>query len=198
MSIRTIITYYDIDRGRWCTEDAAPLIERQWPYLNLWETPCLVINLLNSKGIGVAVDADSTFSLLIADKDDNTIAVPIIGHVNSVDDYEDVDPTLGIMSFVVSLGTVEANTAITGYYNVPVGVYLTIENPLTGWNLNLAGMVKLNKIIKADQTPVPVEATSQYRVNPTDGGTDVWDYGLSAWMRPILQNGVLSYVEAPS
>jgi hypothetical protein len=42
-----------------------------------------------------------------------------------------------------------------------------------------------------------VAINSQYRINPTDGGTDIWDYGAEAWMRGILENGVLSYYPAP-
>lgn len=194
---RTILSYFDIDRNRWCESDGSPLLERHFPYFNLYETPVLVINLINSDADPVTILANSTFQFVVTDMDYDPIAVPMTNGVNNEADYEDVDPDNGIFSFRLNFATEEAEDLLDGYRRLPVVSNLNIIAPTTSYNINLIGDSILNKVYK-DETPVvPVGVASQYRVNPNDGGTDLWDYGQNAWLRPVLSNGILSYYPAP-
>jgi hypothetical protein len=194
---RLIISYYDIDRNRWCESDGSPILERHFPYFNLYETPVLVINLINSDADPVTILANSTFQFVVTDMDYDPIAVPMTNGVNNEADYEDVDPDNGIFSFRLNFATEEAEDLLDGYRRLPVVSNLNIIAPTTSYNINLIGDSILNKVYKDTATVIPIGVPSQYRVNTTDGGTDIWDYGQSVWLRPVLSNGILSYYPAP-
>ena len=193
---RVIQSYYDIDRGRWCTSNGSPLLERFYPVLHTNENPVLVINLLDKDGEQVYIPTYTTFTFGIVDDTDTLLAGPISGHVNNAEDYADVDVRFGVMSFRLEMATEEAIEAVENYRSIIVYANLDMENPNTGFNMNMSAPVALARVgTLSGGTPVGIN--SQYRVNPTDGGTDVWDYGLSKWMRAVLVSGVLSYHEAP-
>jgi hypothetical protein len=194
---RTILSYYDIDRNRWCESDGSPILERHFPYFNLYETPVLVINLINSDADPVTILPSSTFQFVVTDMDYDPIAVPMTNGVNNEADYEDVDPDNGIFSFRLNFATEEAEDLLDGYRRLPVVSNLNIIAPTTSYNINLIGDSILNKVYKDTATVIPIGVPSQYRINTTDGGTDIWDYGQSVWLRPVLSNGILSYYPAP-
>lgn len=194
---RLIISYYDIDRNRWCESDGSAILERHFPYFNLYETPVLVINLINSDADPVTILPNSTFQFVVTDMDYDPIAVPMTGCVNNEADYEDVDPDNGIFSFRLNFATEEAEDLLDGYRRLPVVSSLNIIAPTTSYNINLVGDSILHKVYKDTASVIPVGVASQYRVNTTDGGTDQWDYGTSSWLRPVLSNGILSYYPAP-
>jgi len=172
------------------------LLERFYPVLHTNENPVLVINLLDKDGEQVYIPTYTIFTFGIVDDTDTLLAGPISGHVNNAEDYADVDVRFGIMSFRLEMATEEAIEAVENYRSIIVYANLDMENPNTGFNMNMSAPVALARVgTLSGGTPVGIN--SQYRVNPTDGGTDVWDYGLSKWMRAVLVSGVLSYHEAP-
>jgi hypothetical protein len=197
MAGRTILSYYDIDRNRWCESNGSAILERHFPYFNLYETPVLVINLINSDADPVTILPNSTFQFVVTDMDYAPIAVPMTGGVNNEADYEDVDPDNGIFSFRLNFATEEAEDLLDGYRSLPVLCNLNIIDVATSYNINISPLSLLNTVYRSTATIIPVGTPSQYRINPNDGGTDVWDYGTSVWMRPVLNNGVLSYYPAP-
>ena len=197
MDGRLIHSYFDIDRNRWCESDGSPILERHFPYFNLYETPVLVINLINSDADPVTILPNSTFQFVVTDMDYDPIVVPMAGGVNNEADYDEVDPDNGIFSFRLNFATEEAEDLLDGYRRLPVVTNLNIVAPTTSYNINLTGDSILHKVYKDTASVIPVGVASQYRVNTTDGGTDQWDYGTSSWLRPVLNNGILSYYPAP-
>ena len=197
MGGRTIVAYYDIDRNRWSSSSASPLLERFYPSFNLYETPVLVVNLLDQEGDPVEIPASSTFQFTVTDMDFEPIAIPMVGGVNNSEDYEDVDPDNGVFSFRLNFATEEAEDLLDGYHSFPILVHLNIIEPVNNYNINLSDASILNKVYKDNASVIPVGNPSQYRINPNDSGTDMWDYGTSSWMRPLLENGILSYYPAP-
>lgn len=195
MAGRLINTYYDIDRNRWCGSSATPLLERFYPWFNTYETPVFVINLINADADPVEIPLNSTFSLSITDADYTPIATPTIGGVNQEEDYEDVDPENGIFSFRMNFATQEAIDLMEDFRHMLVYVNLNITDTSSNV-INFSAPSVLNKVYKSDVI-IPISPSSQYRINPNDGATDIWDYGTSSWMRAVLVNGVLNYYEAP-
>lgn len=197
MSGRTIISYFDIDNYRWCSDTGAPILERFYPEFNLYETPVLVVNLLDGDGDAVSIPANSTFDFTVTDLDYAPIAVPCEGGVNNSSDYENVDATDGIFSFRISFATEEAEAVLTNYRRAMTYVNLNIVDPATSHNLNLSAQAFMNKVYKDNATVVPIGSNTQFRINATDGGIDMWDYTAAAWRRPALEDGVLNYYPAP-
>ncbi len=193
---RVIQSYYDIDRDRWCTSNGAPLLERFYPTIHTNENPVFVINLLDSGAEQVSIPTSTVFTFCIMDDSDTVLAGPIVGHVNNPEDYESADVRFGILSFRLDTATIEAIAAVSSYREVTVYANLDMDNPATTFNVNMTAPIKLLRVGTCSGG-VPAGSSSQYRVNPTDGGTDIWDYGLSQWMRAVLTNGVLAYHEAP-
>jgi len=190
-----IITYnYDIGRDRWCKDDLSPLPNKQFPTFNQWDSPCFVLKLV-SDNQEVKLENGDLFSVLITDNRDTVLAVPSIGHVNNPDDYLETDAREGILSFVIPFSTMELVQALYGFRNIPA--YFNFYSSGTKVNCSFSAPVTINKVTILNEAPIPIPSHSQYRINPVDGGTDVWDSGANKWLRATLQNGVLTYYDAP-
>lgn len=197
MAGRTIISYFDVERARWCTPDTTPIFERHYPEFNLYETPVLVIKLLDKTGDPIIINFGSTFELTITDTNYNPIALPSSNGVNNEDDFEDVDPLNGVFSFRLDFATFEAEALLAMFRSRQVYVNLNIIDPITSYNTNMSAVSRINKVYKSDSRVTPISNTSQFRLNATDGGIDIWDYTTNSWKRPVLQDGVLNYYDAP-
>lgn len=106
--MRTITNYYNVYKQQWVTGDGTPLLERNWPILNLWETPTLGIHILEDEMQNIVIPEGATFTITFTDAYDNTIAAPVEGTVNNEEYYEDANPELGIFSFMTALDSQEA------------------------------------------------------------------------------------------
>ena len=70
---RTIDCYYNLARRVWCNRAGGTIPERQWPYVNLWETPKFVIGLLDDDLL--ELDGNGiVFTTNLLDLDNNIIA----------------------------------------------------------------------------------------------------------------------------
>lgn len=193
--MRTVLTYFDIDRGRWCNDDASPLPGRQYPIFYLWETICIVLHLINSRGEPIPILEGGRFNLLVTNAEDSILLTPDPTKVNNIEDYEDISYEDGIISFGIPVNTEEAVAELDYVRTAKAFLNVSIEQDNTAFSF--AAPIHLYKVVRKDETPIPVMNNSQYRINPLDSGTDIWDYGQGKWMRPSLFNGILSYYEAP-
>jgi hypothetical protein len=187
---RTLKCYYNIDRGAWCNTNGGLIPERLYPFVNLWETPRFVIGLVDSTD-AITISPGATFSATLTDKKGNTIATPSEPNMAEVENgYES-------LSLIFSLATQEALDLLGENYREKLRLNLFLEYPSSGYVIDFSAPITLCNVFKEDAIPVPIGKESQYRVNPIDGGTDIWDYGLEQWMRGVLENGVLTYYPAP-
>ncbi len=191
---RTVKTYFDINRNRWVNSNNMLLLERQYPYVNTFETPIFVLNLLED-GQPYTLPLSSTFTFALCDNDGNTLAVPYLGHVNNPNDYYYADPKNGVLSFLMQMDIIDLIDFIDGKTCDTIYAVLTVESDSK--ITNLRAPVKVYNIPNNTIQPIPLPVSSQYRINPNDGGTDIWDYGTSKWVRQVLVNGVMEYYEAP-
>lgn len=193
--MRTITNYYNVYKQQWVTGDGTPLLERNWPILNLWETPTLGIHILEDEMQNIVIPEGATFTIAFTDAYDNTIAAPVEGTVNNEEYYEDANPELGIFSFMTALDSQEAYDLVQKFRIEKLYLNLAISSDSTA--ITIWAPYYLHRVVKPNAIPLPLARNTQYRLNPIDSGTDIWDYGFNRWMRPVLENGVLNYYEAP-
>ena len=187
---RVIKCHYNLSRRGWCNADGALLPERQYPYVNLWETPCFILGLYNDDVLPIE-NGGVSFSASLTDRAGFPVAALSQLEMCTAESEE------GMLSLAFNLNTEEAVRALGNKSRAPLLLNVFVEYPSSNATINLSAPVTLCLVHKADETPVPMDVSSQYRVNPIDGGTDIWDYGIEQWMRGVLENGVLSYYKAP-
>ena len=194
--VRNINCYYNLARRGWCTAAGGLLPERQYPHVNLWETPRFNIQLINGDELPIPEDG-LVFTATLTDTDDNIIAVPSETEMSAIPVEDGPSISYDTIFIVFNISTVSALALVDTEGRADLSLNLFLDYSEEGESVSIAAPVILYKVFKADATPVPVPVNSQYRINPTDGGTDIWDYGREEWMRGVLENGVLSYYPAP-
>lgn len=200
--VRNINCYYNLARRGWCTASGGLIPERQYPHVNLWETPRFNIKFINDDELPITADG-LAFTATLTDTDDNIIAVPSETEMSEIetDPVEEGEEAPAVnydtISIVFNISTVPALALVDTEGRADLWLNLFLDYSGEGESVSIAAPVILYKVFKATAVPTPVPINSQYRINPTDGGTDIWDYGREEWMRGVLENGVLSYYPAP-
>lgn len=194
--VRNINCYYNLARRGWCTASGGLLPERQYPYVNLWETPKFNIKLVNGDELPIPEDG-LVFTATLTDTDDNIIAVPSETEMSAIPVEDGPSISYDTISIVFNISTIPALSLVDTEGRADLSLNLFLDYSGNGESVSIAAPVVLHKVFKDTTAPIPVATNSQYRINPTDGGTDIWDYGREEWMRGVLENGVLSYYPAP-
>jgi len=194
--VRNINCYYNLARRGWCTAAGGLLRERQYPYVNLWETPTFNIKLINGDELPIPEDG-LVFTATLTDTDDNIIAVPSETEMSEIPIEDGPSISYDTISIVFNIATIPALSLVDTAGRADLSLNLFLDYSGNGGSVSIAAPVVLYKVFKDTIAPIPVSTNSQYRINSTDGGTDIWDYGREEWMRGVLENGVLSYYPAP-